>query len=174
MHILRTPLIVALAWFALSACQQGSDQDEGSAPLTETDRDVIRSGVAGLDKAMLARDWSTAASTYAEDGIALPPNAPAAQGRSAVQRLFSGFPKVTAFKQNVVEINGHGDLAYVRGVYEAELIPPGSQAPLKDKGKVLAIWRKQKDGSWLVARAIWNSDGPASGPGLTVRPDSSK
>jgi ketosteroid isomerase-like protein len=38
------------------------------------------------------------------------------------------------------------------------MIPPGAKSPQKDKGKVLAVWRKQPDGSWLVSRVSWNPD----------------
>jgi uncharacterized protein (TIGR02246 family) len=165
---------MALSAVAVSACGQQSQQQTASAPLTETDRNAITSGVASLDQALLARDWSTAASMYTDDGMALAPNTPGAAGRAAVEKLFSGFPKVRSFKQRVVEIDGHGNLAYARATYETELIPPGSKAPVKDAGKVLAIWRKQPDGSWRVARAIWNSDGPPSAPAMTAPSGSSK
>jgi len=158
----RMLLILAFS-SAMFACEQGSDnKGRGPAPLTETDRDAIKGGVARLDKALLARDWATAASIYTEDGMALPPNARAAQGRSAVQQLFSGFPEVRTFKQDVVEIEGYGNLAIARATYDLELIPPGSRAPVKESGKVLAVWHKQGDGSWQVARALWNSDGGSS------------
>jgi uncharacterized protein (TIGR02246 family) len=97
-------------------------------------------------------------SAYTEDGILLPPNAPVVQGRAAIRKFFDGFPKITAFKQSVVETEGDGDPTYVRGTYEMTMIPPGAKEPLKDTGKVLAIWQKQSDGSWLVSRVAWNSD----------------
>jgi len=99
-------------------------------------------------------------SVYAEDGILLPPNAPAVQGRAAIQNFFTGLPKITAFKQSVVEIEAQGNLAYPRGTYEMTMMPPAAKAPLNDRGKVLAVWRKQPNGSWLVLRVMWNSDLP--------------
>jgi uncharacterized protein (TIGR02246 family) len=160
-----------LSSLVLLGCQGELGKPSAPAQLTENDRNAIRNGVAKLDQALLERDWRTAASTYTEDGMVLPPNAPAAQGRAAIEKHFSGFPKVATFQQNVVEVDGYGDLAYARATYETELIPSGSKEPQKDAGKVLAIWRKQADGSWLVAQAIWNSDG-GGGTGLTVQSDS--
>jgi uncharacterized protein (TIGR02246 family) len=147
-----TLAVLVLSGFALSACQQGP------TPLTDADRNAIRTVVANFDKAVLAGDWPAVVSVYAEDGILLPPNAPAVQGRAAMQNFFSALPKITAFSQSVVEIGGEGNLAYPRGTYEMTMMPPGAKAPLKDTGKVIAIWRKQPNGSWLVTRVMWNSD----------------
>src|SRR5438270_13913970 len=91
---------------ALPACRPGP------TPLTDADRNAIRTVVANFDKAVLAGDWPAVVSVYAEDGILLPPNAPAVQGRAAMQSFFSGLPKITAFRQSVVEIGGEGNLAY--------------------------------------------------------------
>ena len=147
------PLLVFLAP-ALSACQSRP------AALTDADRNAIRAVVAKFDKAVLAADWPTAVSVYTEDGILMPPNGPVVQGRAAMQKFFAGFPKITAFKENVVEIAGYGDLVHPRGTYEMTMMPPGAKTPLTDIGKVLAVWRKQPDGSWRVARVMWNSDLP--------------
>jgi len=148
----RALIVVVVSGLALSACQQGP------ALLTDADRNTIRAVVANFDKAVMAGDWPAVVSVYAEDGILLPPNAPAVQGRAAMQSFFSGLPKITAFSERVVEIEGQSNLAYVRGTYEMTMMPPGAKAPLKDTGKVIAVWRKQSDGSRLVARVMWNSD----------------
>src|SRR2546430_12852572 len=97
---------------ALPACRPGP------APLTDADRNAIRAVVANFDKAVLAGDWPAVVSVYAEDGMLLPPNGPAVQGRAAIRKFFDGFPKITAFRQSVVEIEGQGDLAYPRGTYQ--------------------------------------------------------
>src|SRR5690242_14364254 len=89
---------------ALSACQSRP------AALTDVDRNAIRSIVANFDREVLAGDWPAVVSVYTEDGILMPPNGPMVQGRAAMQKFFTEFPKITAFKQSVVEIEGYGDL----------------------------------------------------------------
>jgi len=148
----RTLAVLVLSGLALSACQQGP------TPLTDADRNAIRTVVANFDKAVLAGEWPAVVSVYAEDGMLLPPNGPAVQGRAAIRKFFDGFPKITVFRQSVVEIEGQGDLAYPRGTYEMTMMPPGAKAALTGTGKVIAVWRKQPDGSWLVLRVMWNSD----------------
>ena len=148
----RTPLIIALSGFSLSACQPKP------SPLADAEHQKMRAMVAEFDKAVVAGNWPKVVSFYSEDGILLPPNAPAVQGRAEMQKFFEQFPKITEFKEDVPEFDGYGDLAYARGTYEMAMMPLGAKAPVMDKGKTLAIWRRQADGSWLVTRVSWNSD----------------
>jgi ketosteroid isomerase-like protein len=39
-----------------------------------------------------------------------------------------------------------------------------SGKPINDRGKYLAVWKKQPDGTWKCVMDIWNSDLPASAP----------
>jgi ketosteroid isomerase-like protein len=128
--------------------------------LTDADRDEMHAVVATFDKNALAADWPAVVAVYSEDGILMPPNGPAVQGRAAILTFFSAFPKLTAFKQTIVEIEGTAELAYVRGNYEMTMQPAGAPAPVTDTGKVIAVWRKLADGSWTVTRVAWNSDLP--------------
>ncbi|HVF41291.1 MAG TPA: DUF4440 domain-containing protein [Gemmatimonadaceae bacterium] len=136
----RRSVLVALSALGLTGCQQAL------RPLADSDRNAIRAAVATFDKAIVDRDWKRIASLYTADGMILPPNGPAVQGRPAIERFFSGFPVVTTFRQEVVETEGVGNLAYAMATSET--------------GKVITIWRKQPDNSWLVVRGMWNSDTP--------------
>ena len=131
------------------------------AGLTDADRTAIRTRIADFDKAMVAADVPAVVSAYTEDAVLFPPHAPMVRGRAEIQKFFEGFPKITRFEQNVVEIEGRGDLAYPWGTFETTMLPPGAKAPLEDKGKVLSVWQKQGDGSWLASRVSWNSDLPS-------------
>jgi ketosteroid isomerase-like protein len=112
---------------------------------------------------MLARNQQALVAVYAEDGILTPPNAPMVRGREAIGRFFEEFPEVTGFVQTPIGIEGEGDLACPWGTYELTTVPAGASAPVKDRGKVLAVWHRQADGSWLVERVCWNSDLAAAG-----------
>ena len=68
------------------------------------------------------------------------------------------FPRVTRAEFHVEEIDGYGDIAYVTGRYAMTLQPEGAPGPIDDRGKYIEIRRKQADGSWLLARDIFNSD----------------
>ena len=152
MLIHRMLAALALTGLAAVGCQRSP------AGLTDADRTAIRTRIADFDKAMLAADVPAIVSAYTDDAVLLPPNAPMVRGRAAIQKFFEGLPKITEFKQSAVEIEGQGDLAYPWGTFETSMLPPGAKAPIKDKGKVLAVWRKQTDGSWLASRVSWSSD----------------
>jgi hypothetical protein len=50
------------------------------------------------------------------------------------------------------------DLAFVRGTVSMSMASEGASEPIQFTGKFLEILRKQKDGSWLIAREIRASD----------------
>jgi len=162
MAIHRTLEVVAVCALALSACHTGHRGHRGSAALTDADRKEMQAIVSNFDQAVLAGDWPKVVSFYSEDGILLPPNGPAVQGRVAMQKLFESWPRITAFKESVSELEGRGDLAYGRGTYQLAMVAPGGKPPVKEVGKTLAIWQRQADGSWRVSRVAWNSDAPAA------------
>ncbi len=138
-------------------------QAAATAPLTDNDRTTIQGIIAQFDKDMLARNVPALVAVYAKDAILMPPHAAMVRGRAAIQQFFEDFPKVTEFRQKAIEIEGEGDLAFPWGTYEMTVLPADATAPVRDRGKVLGIWHKQPDGSWLVGRVCWNSDmAPAS------------
>jgi ketosteroid isomerase-like protein len=133
-------------------------QVAAAAPLTDEDRTTIRKIIAKFDQDMLAGNRPALVAIYTDDAVMMPPNAPVVRGRSEIQQFFEAFPKVTEFAEYPVEIDGEGDVAFPWGTYEMALLPADATKPVKDRGKVLGIWRKQPDGTWLVSRVCWNSD----------------
>lgn len=158
-------LTLGLCAATISGCgrEKAEKADKAGIPetagaLTDSDREAIRGVVAKFDQAMTAGDRKAAAAAYAEDALLLPPNTAEVSGRDAIEKFLGGLPKISQFKETVEEIQGDQDYAYPRGTYEMTFTPPGSRMQVSDKGKVLAVWRKQSDGSWKVSRVIWNSD----------------
>jgi ketosteroid isomerase-like protein len=131
--------------------------------LSEADRTAIRQVGETDMKMMNAKDWMGDLALYTEDAIELPPNQAAVQGKAAIQSWMEGFPPFSNFQVQSLEIGGQGDLAYDRGTYSMTMTPPGA-APIEDRGKYLTICRKQADGSWKIARLIYNSDLPLPAP----------
>jgi ketosteroid isomerase-like protein len=127
--------------------------------LSEADRTAIRQVGETDMKMMNAKDWKGDLALYTEDAIELPPNQAAVQGKAAIQACKEAFPPFSNFQEQSLEIEGQGDLAYDRGTYSMTVTPPGA-APIEDRGKYLTILRKQADGSWKVARFMFNSDRP--------------
>ena len=144
--------VLMLAAVLLSACQP-------PAPTTLSDADIaaIRAENASYASAVNAKDWAALAALYAQDAIIMPANHPPVTGRDNIRSFFEGFPPMSAFANPIVEIEGQGDLAYVRGTYTLTVSQEGG-TPVTDSGKWIEVRRRQADGSWQVTRDIWNSD----------------
>lgn len=70
----------------------------------------------------------------------------------------------TVWKQNKYECTGTvdevqivGESAFVRGTFSGVLTPTRGGAAKRDSGKFFNVVRRQPDGSWKIARAIWNN-----------------
>ncbi|WP_434722163.1 YybH family protein [Mesorhizobium sp. RIZ17] len=52
---------------------------------------------------------------------------------------------------DIVELNVHGDWAYIRNRIEMAATPPGGE-PVRRSGYTLTLLKKEADGRWRVAR----------------------
>jgi uncharacterized protein (TIGR02246 family) len=152
MRIGQTFLVAVFFGLALSAC------DKTPPAFTDADRSAIRSAVDSFTAAVNKNDYATAVSYYSEDGILMPPHAPAVTGRAEIKKNLEGLGRVGSFSQPVLEVDGVGDLAYARMTFDLTIIPPNATSAVSDKGKVLIVLRKQADGKWRTTRGMFNSD----------------
>lgn len=154
-----------LVLFSLTACQPPATEEpaepEAAEPagLSAEDLAANEATTQAWVDAVLAGDWDALGATYTEDAVLMPPNSEAVQGRAAIQAFFASWPPITSIELDGTEVDGEGDLAYVRGAYTLTLAPEGAD-PITDSGKYIEIRRKQADGSWLLSRDIFNSDLP--------------
>jgi uncharacterized protein (TIGR02246 family) len=158
----RSVLTAALAFILAAAACAGPAPEAG--PLTQEDIAAIKDlGERQIVEALLAEDFAAFAALFTEDGVRMPPNEPLHQGRAVIEAWASsnwGPLTTTEFTQEALEIDGRGDLAFARGTYSATVEVPGVSEPITEVGKMLAILRKQADGTWLVSQAIYNADAP--------------
>ncbi len=157
MRVRTTLIAVLVLTLASTACQPAAQEAAG---LSEEDAAAIRSSTEPFVDAIRAGDWAGVAALYTEDAVYMPPNEPAFEGRAAIEAWLGAFPPLPDFSLAVVETDGRGDLAFVRGTYAWTIMPEGAPEPIQDTGKYIEIWRKQPDGSWLIAVDIFNSDMP--------------
>ena len=157
-----TLVVAGIVCATFVACQPGA------AGLSDQDKAAIRKVVDEGSKVAVAGKGDYAAYVqlyYAEDATVLMPNTPPVQRRAAIQAALASFPPITEFKTDIVDLDGRGDLAYVRGDYAMTMAPPGAP-PMMDKGKYVEVWKKGPDGVWKVSYDSWSSDLPV--PGLVV------
>jgi ketosteroid isomerase-like protein len=161
-HYLAYSLLAILMCFVILGCRS-------SVPtgLSDADKAAIRKrtgAVVAISNAP-TKDWDAyVRADYTEDAVVLPPNTPAIQGWDAIKAYILTEGTVLDFKVEMIEIEGRGDLAYVRGTYSMTVVTPDASGPTKGTGKYIEIWRKQADGSWKVIRDIFNSDLPTPAP----------
>lgn len=166
----KTKLLLAAvvsALLAALACGPQTPAPDPAAEKVSADEekaaiDEIRAKYIAAEN---AGDAAALAELYTENGVYMPANAPAAEGRSAIQSSYEGMFKqykaqADATPVSVVEITG--DWAFERGTFKTTLTPVDGGDPVEDAGKYVVVTRKTGDG-WKVHYLIWNSDNPPPG-----------
>ena len=110
-------------------------------------------------RASLDSDWERWAELITDDFKMLPPNEPAIEGKDAAKDWMKNFPSMKDFSVSLVAVDGRADFASARGVFAIAAVTESGD-PVNMKGKFLATYRKQSDGSWLFAEDAWNLDAP--------------
>jgi ketosteroid isomerase-like protein len=134
--------------------------------LSDQDRQANQAITDASVRDILARDFDGLAALYANDGIFMPPNRPAVAGRNAIRQWNATLPPVAGFRATNDEIDGGGDIAYVRGRYAVRFAIEGIPA---DSGKYLEVRRRQSDGSWKITIDMFNSNGRVPDPQTSAR-----
>lgn len=147
-----TVLTLLTLGLAGTACQPSGEE---AGPLTEADVAAIEALVEAHVQAGLTGDWEAFFSHYADDAVVMWPNRPAIEGLAALRevKLYRG----AEYELLPVEIDGRGDLAFVRATFSLLLDVEGA---VTNEGKLVWILRRGPDGSWLIAINISNSDLP--------------
>lgn len=152
---MRTILILAVASLLLASC--GSPEPD----MTALRKTVEEYNAATID-GMLSGNMEKANAYYEEDALEMAPNEPIGKGKAAIKQMQDNWAKsgmkITAAKFDITELEAGGKVAYEVGTYTMSFSMAG--APMSDKGKYVAVWRQQADGSWKVRAETWNSDMP--------------
>ncbi len=167
----KSLLLLSVTALLLTACQAGekpaadaADVNSTAAVDTGADEQAIRGHVARWLQLVKAKDASGIAALYTEDGAVMPPNAPIAKGRGAIQQTWASMMGTPGFDLTFVPeqiiVSSSGDMALDRGTYSLTIAPDGTAQT--DTGKYVVVWRKI-DREWKAAADILNSDLPASG-----------
>jgi ketosteroid isomerase-like protein len=159
--ILGAGVFIVCLSISMVACQAPAPTG-----LTDQDKAAIRKVSADGIKMINApqKDFEAFVKFYyTEDAMSLAPNEPAVQGRANQIAWYKSFPPIE-LSEEIVELDGRGDLAYARLTGTTKITMPGATEPVVDTIKGMEIWKKQKDGSWKCACDVWNSDLPMKAP----------
>ncbi len=130
------------------------------------DVQAIQQTALAKNDAVVELDPAKYAAVFAEDGILLAPGQPALQGRRKIlewaKRWASTEGTEVALETTVDEIRILGDWAFVRMTIARTIRAP-DRDPRNDVVKTIQIQQRQADGSWKIARDIWNSHSAEGG-----------
>ena len=118
-------------------------------------------------KASMTHDYKTLLSLWTDDGVLISPDGPAIQGKQAISKQMEKYReaeknyKVIEYEHNFEEIKIINDWAFECGSYHgtSEAVDTGERTT--ETGKLMRILKRQPDGNWKCARAIWNVDSSA-------------
>ncbi|MCE9523906.1 MAG: SgcJ/EcaC family oxidoreductase [Alphaproteobacteria bacterium] len=154
MRIAHFTAAIAIAGTAMLLTACGGDTSAG-------DEAAIRDIQKKWHEAIVAKDATTIAGMYAEDGQLMPPNSPKAVGRDAVEKGWAGIVGLPGlaltFETEKFTFAKSGDLAVAVDTYKFT-VGEGAAAQT-ETGKATVTWAK-RDGKWYVLTDMFSSDAP--------------
>jgi uncharacterized protein (TIGR02246 family) len=142
----------------MGGCKMNDTENESEALA------AIRELHAKDIEASKARDFDTLLSLWTEDGVLLEPGKEPTIGIEAIQAYMekqkevSKTYKIIKYEHRWEEIKVIGGWAFEWGYFDAAAEMIGTGEVIEQKGKLLRLLKKQKDGSWKAARVIAHND----------------
>ena len=172
--LLRRSLLPAaiLIFFLTNAPQLGSQKRPAHKPLQPPPTQAQdREGIEALQKrdiaASMAFDVNALLDLWTDDGVLLPPHHEPIAGRAALRRFLEEKKQqyanydMLAYDEEWNEVMVIGEYGYQWGTVSFRMKPPtGSE--IGGAVHAVRILKREEDGAWRVARAIWN-EAPAAG-----------
>ena len=132
------------------------------APTSGADKKAIRAIIAEAVASLHAGAPERWTAIFADDAVLMFPGRPAITGREAI-RNYAG-EHFQRFRSEVniepMEIQVSGDWAFARTAVSGRFSPKDGSTPIELDYKEIAIYQRQPDGNWKVARLIGNSNRP--------------
>jgi ketosteroid isomerase-like protein len=122
-----------------------------SAGLSEADKAAIRTASQRYVEADEARNIDGMLQVVSEDAVYMPPSHVPIEGREAIREFVKPHPW-EKLSQTPAEIDGRGDVAFVRGAWSVTF----NGKPVT--GNYIEIWQKQSDAAWRIIRKVWNTN----------------
>jgi len=158
MRIRSSAVILLFVTLTLSACQPAAER-------TEADVAAIQALTEAWLEAVEAGDVAAILALYTDDIVRMPPDAPAYRGKQAVEQAFRGlFEQLSVGGtwpvEGTEEIVVADGWAFHLSEYILRISPKAGGEAIEERGKIIVICQQQPDGSWKLAREIWNRNSP--------------
>jgi uncharacterized protein (TIGR02246 family) len=162
----RLMLLLLFAVVALSSSTWGFQAKPKKAPAAaaaQPDQAADIKAINDLNQRDIAaskeNDVDTLATLWTDDGVLIVPMTPPFVGKPAIRKLLdqqkeqAKDAETTAYDEQWEEVRIIGDYAYQWGSISVTVELPGGKQVSQTVG-AMRILQRQKDGEWLVARAI--------------------
>jgi len=159
-------------WLLVAACCLLASHQSTFAPLALTQSQRKATRVADeivrlrteWAKDLRAKQLDQIASLYAPDAVYLLPSGARVTGRPAIRdickKIMDNFTSEITFQS--LASDHSGDLAYDSGEYRESLVKLSDQTSAEVQGNYVMIFRRQPDGTWLIAEQMWTLVTPGS------------
>jgi len=158
-------LVAIVIFFLTSPAPLGSQKRPAPKPPQAATAAQDREGIAALQKrgvaASMAFDVNALLDLWTDDAVLLPPRHEPIVGKAALRRFFEekkeqyGNYDMLAYNEEWNEVMVVGEYAYQWGTVSFRMRPPtGSE--ISGAVNAVRILKREEDGYWRVARAIWN------------------
>ena len=142
---------------AAAACQGGTAKQDEEGDLARIE-ELHRTDIA----ASKAQDFDALKTLWTEDAVKLAPDERGTIGREAIVADMDKYREaqvnleILEYRHDWQEIRLMGDWAFEWGYFYGRARDRTTGEEFEERNKLLRILRKQSDGSWKVARVMWN------------------
>ena len=149
--------ILLFVVFTLSACQPAAEQ-------TEAEVVAIQALTEAWGTALETGDVAAMTALRTDDVVRMPPDEPMSRGKQAAENFFRGIFEQFSGEgtwpvEGTEEIVVADGWAFHLSQYILRISPKAGGETIEERGKIVVICQQQPDGSWKIAREIWNRNG---------------
>jgi len=154
-----------LLFFALfiGSCQPTEEAPE--TVLLDVDEEAIKYLIQKYDNAINSGDANEFMSIYAHTAVAMPPGRPVLFGAEAIRARIAEFlaANTVVLKTDIKEIVVDREHVMIWYNYSESWTSKDGGEKTSVDGKGVQIYQQQPNGSWRIAREIWNTINPGGG-----------
>ncbi|HSM35784.1 MAG TPA: SgcJ/EcaC family oxidoreductase [Longimicrobiales bacterium] len=164
--------LVSFALLLVGACEGPAPTPEAAEPAAESaepaftpdDEAAVRDLEEAYRTAWLANDSAAVMATLTDDAVLLPGGMEPLSGETDIRAFWwpddGSTTTITAYDIVVREVEGSGELAYLRGEGALEFTytgADGESSDLTSRATHLSVARRGEDGTWRIARRAWSA-----------------
>jgi uncharacterized protein (TIGR02246 family) len=154
MRAQSSAVILLFVAFTLSACQPAAEQ-------TEDDVAAIQAVLETWGAAVETGDIATLIALRTDDVVRMPPDEPVSRGKQELEDFYRGLYEQFSVEgtwpvEGTEEIVVADGWAFHLSEYILRISPKAGGEAMEERGKIIVICQQQPDGSWKIAREIWN------------------